>query len=267
MISLHRKQFPSSKAELAQALDEAAHRLVPKNGQIVDLQSRVFPYIDRIAVNLDGTEFNCSPPPPPKLQGDAAPAFDVAVLALSAREICICGVPVNARLEAHDLNLYKGHDENGDAMLAVRRLRDGTLSISVGQLDLEHAIEKIAQKKGRGLTIDQVRLAMRARGLRSVAIDIRIQLRKLLFRARIDVSGQIEIDESFVVKLANLKCKSDGGIGSIACTALEPAFRQLENSAFSLSSIPLGDVQVRDIRVAVGDTLEITVDFGTPSTA
>jgi hypothetical protein len=263
MIPLKRKQFPSSKADLADALDEAAHRFLPRDGQLVELRSRVFPYIDEIALNIDGARFDSPPPPPAKPQGETSPAFEAATFSLSGRNISIRGVPLNLRLQAHDLDLHRGQDENGDAMLIINNVRDGTLSISAVQIDLENAIGKIAREQSRGLTLDQVRLAMRARGRRSIAIDIQIQARKLLFRARIDVSGQIDISEDFVLRAANLKCKSDGGIGSVVCTALESVFRQIEQKSFSLNSLPFGNVQVRDVRVTVADTVEITADFGT----
>jgi hypothetical protein len=31
----------------------------------------------------------------------------------------------------------------------------------------------------------------------------------------------------------------------------------------SLKSLPLGEIQLRDIRIAIADTVELTVDFGT----
>jgi len=262
MIRLNRKQFPSSKADLAQALDEAAHRLVPKDGQIVEVRSRVFPYIDEIAVNLDGTKLNSAPPPPPKLKGETTKAFEAGALTVSARQILIHGVPLNVRVETHDLELHKGQDENEEAILVINGLRDGTLSISATQLDLENAIEKLAREQAHGLTMDQVRLSMRARGPRSIAIDVRIQARKLFLRARIDISGQIDIDGDFAIQASNLRCKSDGAIGAVACAALEPVFRQIENKSFSLNSLPLGNIRVRDVRVTVADTVEITADFG-----
>jgi len=266
MIPLYRKQFPASKADLARALDEAAHRLASKDGQIVDLRSRVFPYIDEIVVNLDGAQFDSPPSVIPKPMGATVLAFEAAATTISARDISVRGVPLSVRLEAHDLVFHKGQDENGDAFLLVHKLRDGTLSISASQLDLENAIEKIARQEGRGLTIDQVRLAMRARGRRSIAIDVQVQARKLFLRARIDISSQIDIDENFVIRASNFKCKSDGGVGAVACATLEPIFRRLEQKSFSISSLPLGNIQVRDIRIAVADTIEITADFGTPAT-
>jgi hypothetical protein len=262
MLPLYRKQFPSSKADLAQALDEVLHRFASKEGQIVDLRARVFPYIDEIAVNLDGAQFDSPPPALPKLNPNTTPAFEAAATTISARQISVRGVPVNMRIEAQDLVFHKGQDENGDAVLVIHQLRDGTLSISVSQLDLENAIEKIALQEGRGLTIDHVRLSMRARGQRSLAIDVQVQARKLFMRTRIDISGQIDIDENFVITAPNLKCKSDGGIGSIACSVLDPIFRELEQKSFSLASLPLGDLKVHDVRLTVADTVEITADFG-----
>jgi hypothetical protein len=265
MIPLGRKQFPSSKADLAQALDEALHRYASKDGQIVDVHARVFPYLDEIAINLDGAQLNLPPPQPPKLAGKRTPAFEAAVTTVSARQISVRGLPFNLRLSARDLVFHKAQDEKGDAAIVVHAVRDGTLSISAAQLDLEKAIEQIAREEGRGLTIEQVRLAMRARGQRSLAIEVQVQAKKLFLRAKIDISGQLDIDDEFTIKISSLKCKSDGGIGAIACSTLEPMFRKLEEKSFSLKSLPLGEVHVRDIRLAVADTIELTADFGSKS--
>lgn len=266
VIPLNRKQFPSSKADLAEALEETAHRFVPKDGRIVELRARVFPYIDEIAVNADGAKFDTAPPSGPRIQGETVPVFEAAAMTISANGIFIRGLPLNFRVEAHDLTLSRGQDESGNAMLGFEKLRDGALAISVAQLGLENAIGKIVRERARGLTIDQVRLAMRARGPRSIAINVQIQARKLFLRARIDISGQIDIDENLLIKISNLRCKSDGAIGSIACTSLEPIFRRIENESLSLTSLPLGRIQVRDVRVAVADTVEITADLGTAPT-
>jgi hypothetical protein len=262
MIPLSRKQFPSSKADLAQALDEALHRYASKDGQIVDVHARVFPYLDEIAINLDGAQLKLPLPQPPKLAGETTPALEAAAVTVSARQISVRGLPFNLQFSARDVVFHKAQDENENAVIVVQAVRDGTLSISAAQLDLEKAIEQIAREEGRGLTIEQVRLSMRARGQRSLALDLQVQAKKLFLRARIDISGQIDIDDNFTIKISNLKCKSDGGVGAIACSTLEPMFRKLEEKSLSLKSLPLGEVRVRDIRLAVADTIELTADFG-----
>ena len=263
MIPLFRKDFPSSKDELAQALDEALHRLVHKEGPIVDVRSRVFPYLDEIAINFDGAYFHSLPPALLPAAEQIKPALEAAVVTLSAQKISIHGVPLDLRMEARDVALHKGADANGEAVLLMQKVRDGQVTISVRQLELEKAIAQIgARETGRhGIMLEEVRLAMRARGPRSLAADFRVQARKFLLRAKIDISGQIEIDENLVAKIS-LKCKSDGAIGSFACSALNPIFGRLNNKTFSFASLPLGEIQFRDVRLAVADTVELTADFG-----
>jgi hypothetical protein len=267
MLSLLRKNFPSSKDELAQALDEALRRFAPKKGPIVDVSARVFPYIDEIAINFDGVQFDSRPPSFSPAVGETKPALEAASVRVAGRNISVQGAPLNLQIEARDLVFHKGEDANGDAVLIVQKARDGHALISAAQLDLENAILELGSRAARqhGIAIEQVRLAMRARGQRSLAADIRVQARKLLLRAKIDIYAQLDIGEDFVAKISQLKCKGTGAIGSRACSTLDPYLRQWEGKCFPLKSLSLGETQLRDVRVAVADTVEITVDFGTPA--
>lgn len=263
MIPFFRKEFPSSKNELAQALDEALRRLVHKDGSIVKVRSRVFPYLDEIAVNFDGAHFDSLPPVAAPAVEPTKPAFEAAVVALSAQKISIRGVPLDLQMEARDVVLHKGADANGEAVLLVQKVRDGQLRASVRQLELEKAIAQIGARESRrhGIALEEVHLALRARGPQSLAADVRVQARKFLLRAKIDISGQIDIDENLVMRIF-LKCKSDGAIGSLACSALDPIFGRLNNKSFPFASLPLGEIQFRNVRLAVADTVELTADFG-----
>ena len=89
-----------------------------------------------------------------------------------------------------------------------------------------------------------------------------MRARKFLFRTNIDISGQLDIDDHFNAKVANLKCRAEGTIGSLACGALQPHLQRLEGQSFSLMSFPLGELKMRDVRITVADTVEITADFG-----
>jgi hypothetical protein len=264
MLPLFRKDFPDSKDELGQAIRESLLGLLPKSNPLVAVRSRVSPYLDEIAINLDGAEVDSLPPKPASLVGETKSAFDAAAITLSGRKVSVRGIPMNLRAEALDVVLHKGTDENGGAILVMKRVRDGHIVISIPQLELEEAIAKIGGRvaKKYGITIEQVRLAMRARGRRSLCADIRIQARKLLLRAKIEIYGQVDVDEDFVAKLSQFKCKSDGAIGSVACNALNPLFERINGQTFSLKSIQPAGIQLRDMHVAVADTVEVTVDFG-----
>src|SRR5207302_689368 len=124
MLNLGRKDFPSPKDDLAQALDAALHRFVQKSGRIVDLRSRVFPLVDEIRVNLDGAKFD-SPAPLAKIEGQTVPAFESAAVTVSGRNISVRGVPLNLRMEMRDVIFHKGADANADAVLVVHQAREG----------------------------------------------------------------------------------------------------------------------------------------------
>jgi hypothetical protein len=263
MIPLGRKDVPSPRQDLAQALDDALRRFVQKSGRIVDLRSRVFPLVDEIWINLDGAKLD-SPPPLAKVEGETTPAFETAAVNVTGRNISVRGVPIDLRMEMRDVVFHKGTDAKGEAVLVLQQARDGHLVISAAQLDLEEAIGRIGGEKARlwGVELEQVRLAMRARSRRSLAADIKIQAKKFFTRAKVDIYAQLDINNEFVAKISEMKCKGDGKLGSFACAALAPFFEKLKSKTFPLKSLPLGGLQLRDIHVAVADTVELTVDFG-----
>jgi hypothetical protein len=168
-------------------------------------------------------------------------------------------------MEARDVVFHQGRDGNSEVVLIVHKVRDGQILISAAQPDLENAIVEIGGREAspHGIVIEHVRLTMRACGARSIAADIGIRGRKFVLRAQIDIHIQVDIDDDFVARISELKCKSHGAIGSLACGALQPYLRQLEGRTLSLKSLPSGEIQLRDIRIAVADTIELTVDFGT----
>jgi hypothetical protein len=263
MIPLGRKKLPSSRDELAQALDGALRRYVSKSGPLVVIRSRVFPYVDEIRINLDGAKFY-SPPPLAKVEGETTPAFEAALVTVGGRNISIRGVPIDLRVEMRNVVFHKGTDANGDAVLVIHRAREEQLVVSAAQLDLEEAIARIGGDKARlyGIELEQVRLAMRGRSRRSLAADIQIWVKKFFTRAKIDVYAQLDVNDEFVAKISQLKCKGDGKLGSFACATLQPFFARTTEKSFPLKSIPLGQIQLRDVHVAVADTVEVTIDFG-----
>ena len=264
MLPFFRKDFPSAKDDLIQALEQALRRFVPKSGQIVDLRARVFPYVDEIAINLDGVKFDAAPPPFASAEGETKQAFETALVTIRGRQISVRGVPLDLRMELRDVIFHKGADANGDVVLVVHEARDGVLVLSASQLGLEEAIARIGGARARlyGIDLEQVRLAMRARGHRSLAADIQIQAKKFFARAKINIYAQLDIDGDFVAKISQLKCKGDGKLGSFACGTLQPFFTRITEKFLPLKSIALGQIQLRDIHVVVADTVELTIDFG-----
>lgn len=265
MFPLHSKGFPGSTDEFARALEESLRGYARKEAPIVTVSSRVFPYFDEIAINLDNAELDSRLPAPIQAAGETKHACEAAFVTVTARNVLVQGVPVSLRMEVRDVVFHKGEDENGHALLIVQKAREGHIVVSAAQLDLENMIAETARAQAakNGVSIESVRLGLRARGARSVAADVKLQVRKFILRANIDISGQLDVTDDFVAKASHLKCKGDGAIGSLACGFLEPHLQALNRRTFPLMSLPLGEIKVRDIRIAVADTVEVTADFGT----
>src|SRR5260370_22420573 len=166
----------------------------------------------------------------------------MAVVDIRGRNISVLGVPLNLLMEMRDVLFHKGADANGDAVLVIHRAREGQLVISAAQLNLEEAVGRLGGEKARlwGVDLERVRLAMRPRSRRSLAADIRIQVKKFFARANIDIYAQLDISNEFETKVSELKCKGDGKLGSFACGALAPLFEKLKTNTFPLRSLPLG---------------------------
>jgi hypothetical protein len=265
MIPLAANKLPSSREELSHAIEEALRRYVNKSGPLVQVRARVFPYLDELLINLDRARFDSAPPAPPPLVGETKPAFEAALIKVSAQNISVRGVPANVQIEARDVVLQKSDDANGQAVLLPQKVRDGRVSISAAQLDLEQALAAFIDREAltHGISIEQVRLAIRERGRRSLAAEVRVQARKLFLRAKIDIYGRLDIDDVFIARLSQLQCRSTGAVGTRACAVLQPHLDRFEGKAFSLKSLPLGNTQLHDLRLAVTDTVEMTVDFAT----
>jgi hypothetical protein len=263
MFPLHRRNLPTSGEELAQVLETELRRFMRKTGPIVDVHSRAFPYIDAIAIDLDGAEIERAPARPPSAGNSTKPAVEVGLINLSARNLRFRGMPLDLRLEARHVSLHQTFDAKGDIMLLPKRIERGEMSVSAAQTELEEAIARLAadQAQGHGITIERVRLMLRQRGPDSVGGDVRIEARKFV-RVKIDIHGQLDIDEDFAATISELRCRGAGMIASRVCGMLEPHLARFNRRSFSLKSLWPGETHVRDLRIAITDRLEVHVAFG-----
>jgi hypothetical protein len=263
MFPLHRRSLPASKDELAQAIEEELRRFAHKTGPIVDVRSRAFPSIDEIVINLDRAEVERLPAPPLITSDPTKPAFEIGLINLSARKVRFRGTPIDLRFEARGVFLEQALDANGEIVLLPRRIGDGETSLSATLTDLEKAITRLVTEQARahGVTIEQVQLALRERGARSIGGEVRIQARKLV-RAKVEIYGQLDIDENFVATISQLRCHGAGILGSRACSALEPHLQRVRGWSFSLKLLPPRETRIRDLSIAVTDTVELRLAFG-----
>ena len=81
------------------------------------------------------------------------------------------------------------------------------------------------------------------------------------------MTGQLELDDHLNLEISDLNCTGDGGIATLACGILTPYLRKIDGREFPLMLFPLGDVRLRDVRLAVDENLIITAEFGSGKAA
>ena len=112
------------------------------------------------------------------------------------------------------------------------------------------------------MTVEAVRIELRARTERALDIVVQVRAKKLFLSAAVRISGSVEIDEQLNARLSGLECAGEGTLGTLACGFIAPHLQRFNGREFSLMALPLGEVKLRDVRIAAGPELRVTATFG-----
>ena len=116
----------------------------------------------------------------------------------------------------------------------------------------------------QGVTVDSVRIELRSRSERALDVIAQVRARKLFLSATVQISGSVAIDEQLNAQLFDLKCAGEGTLGTLACGFIAPHLQRFNGREFSLMALPLGEIKLRDVRIAADRELRITAEFGRP---
>lgn len=264
MFPLNQKQLPKTTAELSAALTSSLRRAVNAPNDPVTVRENIFPDLAEIAVDLSGAEVRMDAPRPLLPTGSSEPAITAQHFVLRAHPIAVAGGALNLDIDADGIVLHQSSDHDGNLFLLLQRAENGRIAISIKQRDLETLIREVAKTEAakQGVTIENVQLKLTDRGERSLGAEVHLQARKLFFTTKIRIAGLLDIDEQLVARVSKLTCDGDGAIGTLACGFLTPELQKLENRDFPLLALPLGEVQLRNIKLNVADGIAITAEFG-----
>jgi hypothetical protein len=263
MFPLYQKELPVSGDDLAAALEASLRRLVVASGRMVSIVESTYPDLAEIAINLDGAQLRENAPRPSLEADDSATAISVDRLTLSGRQLSVGEASLNLDLHAKNVVFRQGRDKNGDVLLLFHRATDGQLALSIEQKDLEAMIGEIARTGARkqGVNIEDVRLTLIPCGPRSIGCEVQLHARKLFVRATIRIAARLEIDDHMVARIFDLTCTGEGAIANLACSLLAPHLQKLSGRNFELMALPLGDVQLRDVRIEAEGPIKISAEF------
>jgi len=265
MFPLHTAAFPSSASELERLLNESLQRIFVAGPNPVTVREHSYPHLESIAVSLDGARVRVDPPRPPVISGKRSPVLETDQLTLTASPLFLGAARVSLALSARQVQFSQGKDSNDQIVLSIESTAEGSMEISAPPTDLEALIAELAQNQAgkQGIAIDGVKLKLRQENVRSLSAEVRLRARKLFLSASIQVTGQLELDDQLNLKIFALKCTGDGGIATLACGILKPYLQKIDGREFALMSLPLGEIRLRDVRLALGDDkLSVTAEFG-----
>jgi hypothetical protein len=263
MFPLFTKTLPGSADELAEKLNDSLQRVFFLPAQPVTIRAAKYPVLEELVVSLDGAQLRPNPPQPILAQTDNGPALRVEQFTMSGRGIEIEGAAVDLSINATGVRLNVGAAPDGDVVLLLHNAADGRVQVTAGKRDLEALISQVAKREAakQGVTVDDVHLNLEQRGARSLSAEVQLRARKLFVSASIRITAQLDIDEQLNALLSGLRCDGNGAIASFACGILAPHLQRLNGRRFSLMALPLGQVRLRDVRLAVGNEISVSADF------
>jgi len=266
MFSLGTVPFPPTAEALREALKLSMAELVQSPvGPRVEIEDRDYPALSAIRIHLDGANAGDRlPPSPPILTGKVEPALETDHLEISAHPLRIQNARVEFHCEAQKVKIAQARDETGNLLLLLRDADSGKLDLSVAMADLERLVKTTITDLARkqGIVLEDVRLQLRARSQRCLDAQLEVRARKLFLSTQLRLSGSLEIDDQFTARLFALECAGEGTLGTLVCGFLAPKLQQLDEREFSLLTLPIGEVKLRDVRIAVGDELHASAEFG-----
>jgi len=264
VFPLKTRIFPPTAADLSRHLNDSLRELFALNRDPAEVREKSYPQLDSLTVSLDGAQLPERPPTMPSVTGERRPALTIDSLSLSASPLVVGPAPVDFKLAASGVELHQANDGDGNVLLLLHQASTGHIEISLGISDLEALIAEVAKAEAgkHGVNVESVELSLRSRSPRSVTAEVRLRAKKMFFTASLTVTGQLDLDEQLDAKISGLDCTGDGAIASVACGILKPHLEKLEGREFALMSLPLGEVRLRDVQIAVNEKLSVTAEFG-----
>lgn len=264
MFPLACTSLPVDPESLRGAIEEGLRQTISAAHEMVTIENKSYPDLAALRVSLDGATMGDRPPPLGVPAGEVSPAFGIDTLEISGAQICVQGAAVDLQCRAREVSIGQARDRAGNLVLVLQKAAEGSIDVSLPVADLENLARAGAQTAAaaQGVTIENVRVALQTRGDRALDVIVEVRAKKLFLSANVRLSGSVAIDDQLNARLSGLTCTGEGALGSLACGFLTPHLQRFDGRQFSLLALPLGKVKLRDVRVAAGNELRVSAQFG-----
>lgn len=265
MFLLPDSQLPQTAEALADAIEEGLRAFVSRPEKMVSVCGGNLRALDVIAIDLSGATIDHHHCPPRFDHSGSTLAISVRQLSIAGNPISMLGSEFALQFEASNLELNQKMQPDGKLLLILHRTQDGNVRFEIARAALERMITRGATKvaEKQGVTIDTVQLNLIQRGPRSLDGKLTMSAHKLIFHPVLHLTGTMAVSDDLVATLSNLHCCGDGAIAALACAAITPYFARVEQRAFPLSALPLGEVHVHDLALdLVSEKIVVSSRFG-----
>jgi hypothetical protein len=268
MFILSRNELPQTSDGLAVALEEAVREFASGTKPMIIVRGPDLQRLDEIIVDLSGAVIDPRYRPVMPRLPKTEPAISVGRLSVSARPVKVLGSELTFDFAGSNVQLNQARASDGKVLLILHQVGSGEMRVAITRGELERLIAQIAAIAGdkQGVTIDNVQVDLRSRAARTLETKVTVTVRKLFFQTRLRLFGTIAVTDHLEATVSGLRCEGDGALAALVCAAITPRFSRMEERAFPLSALPLGEVRVNDLAIAVDDE-KIVVEgrFGSQS--
>lgn len=266
MFYLGGSEFPATTDQLIVAVTQglAMFFTLPSTGAVAKIEGN-YPTYSQVAIDLTGARSNADKlPPEPKTVDPTKPGVFAIRFEVDAHPLYIRQVPVELTLGAADAHFVYDRDASGTPMLSLAGATDGRVTIAIRKPDLDALVLAGAREAAakQGVSILELNLALNQIDPRSVAVEVRVKVKKLFVTTTLTLRGKLTIDNELNAVVSELTVGGEGMMGEMAAGAIRPKLQEIDGRSFPLTALSLGQVKLRDVQIQVGETLRVAAAFG-----
>lgn len=269
MFSLKTACFPPTAESLREALEVSLVELVGSADQPrVQIEDQNYPSLTALRITLDeASPENRLPAILELASAKIDPALEADHFEISAHPLRVQSAPVQFHCQAQKVKIGQARDESGNILLLLQHAAAGRIEFSIAMADLERLVRSTVKDLAakQGIVLEDLRLQLKTRSERALDAEMQIRARKLFLTTQIRLTASLEIDDRLKARLSGLNCAGEGTLGTLACGFLAPHLQRLDQREFSLLTLPLSEIKLRDVRIVVGDELRANAEFGSES--
>ena len=222
-----------------------------------------WPRVTELVVDLSGAQVSRATRVPPA-ETEPQPGVIIAQLTITAAPLSFETTPLSLDLHAQDAECAFVRDVAHEPMLQLMRARSGSVAVEAQRADLETTLLDFATAAlaKQGAEVKSARLELNDQGPRSLGFCAEVTAKAFLMKARVAVTGHLDVDDDLNLRVRDLATSGDGMIASLAGGFLRPRFAEIEKRVIPLGAFSIAGVKLHGVRISGGNSLRIEAQFG-----